>query len=41
MVAAMLFKGFHRIWTGVVRYSLSVSAPEMDRHNVDTILGGF
>jgi hypothetical protein len=27
--------------TGVVRYSLSVSAPGKDVHNVDTFLGGF
>jgi hypothetical protein len=30
------------LWgTGVVRYSLSVSAPGVDRHNVDTTSGGF
>jgi hypothetical protein len=39
MEAAMHFKSFWE--TGVVRYSLSVSAPGKDVHNVDTFQGGF
>jgi hypothetical protein len=40
MEAEMHFMDFP--WgTGVVRYSMSVSAPGVDRHNVDTILGGL
>jgi hypothetical protein len=40
MEAAMHFRDF--LWgTGVVRYSLSVSAPGVDRHNVDTTVAGF
>jgi hypothetical protein len=36
---AMHFKDLRG--TGVVRYSLGVSAPGKDVHNVDTFLGGF
>jgi hypothetical protein len=39
MEAAMHFK--FRSWTGVVRYSCSVSAPGEDIYNADTFSGGF
>jgi hypothetical protein len=42
MEAEMHFREFRfQRGTGIVRYSLSVSAPGVDRHNVDAILGGF
>jgi hypothetical protein len=42
MEAAMHFRVYQVIRrTGVVRYSLSVSAPGKDVHNVDTFQGEF